>query len=438
MYTGADDGTLQMTRDGGSHWKDLTGNLRGVPAMLNISSIVASKHAAARVYVTVDGHFNDDYHPYVYVSEDYGGTWRPIVDGLPQASVHRLREHPTNPNYLVTGLEAGAYATFDRGVHWTALGAKLPPVPVYDLLFQESEGALVLGTHGRSIWVLDHAEPLAQITAQVVSGSYLFPVPPVHHETIYVGQFWFGAGEFFAPNPVTGAPITYFQSKSGGDAEISIADAAGQTIRTLQGPALAGLNRVHWDLRQTPAAGGLGPKVLPGVYTVTLSAAGGAPLKTNVTVLPDPRFPVSEADRQARHRSIMSVYTLQQQLLPARTAAQTLNQQVSAMRQYLSAAGDGGQIAMGAVEKAAPEVTRILGELNRTLNSAGRLETTMDNYDGLPTIAQLRELDWAWEDATALVAALNKLIQHDMPPVYAALGNSVKWPAVESVKPPAM
>ena len=119
---------------------------------------------AAAYILTVDGHFNDDYHPYVFVSEDYGKTWRSITTGLPQTSVHRLREHPTNPNLLVAGLETGVFASFDRGAHWTTLNNNLPPVPVYDLVFQERDNALVLGTHGRGIWILDQAAPLSQIT----------------------------------------------------------------------------------------------------------------------------------------------------------------------------------------------------------------------------------------------------------------------------------
>jgi hypothetical protein len=149
LYTGADDGTVQVTRDGGKKWSNLTGNLRGLPAGLNISGMVASKYSAGRVYVAVDGHFNDDYHAYILVSEDYGVSWRRITDGLPETSAHRVREHPANPNVLVAGLESGVYATFDRGAHWVNLDANMPPVPVYDLLFQERSDALILGTHWR-------------------------------------------------------------------------------------------------------------------------------------------------------------------------------------------------------------------------------------------------------------------------------------------------
>ena len=155
----------------------------------------------------------------------------------------------------------GAYATFDRGTHWTTLGTNLPPVPVYDLLFQESQGALVLGTHGRSIWVLDHIEPLAQLTQPSARPAALSVPRSARASTGgLLGPYWFGSGEFFAPNPAAGATITYYLPKHGGGIEISISDSPAKPIRTLHGPGAAGLNRVAWDLRRTPAVSGRRPQ----------------------------------------------------------------------------------------------------------------------------------------------------------------------------------
>jgi len=430
---------------------------------MNIRGIVASKFAAGRVYLTADGHFDDDYHPYVFVSEDFGKTWSAIVSGLPKTSVHRIREHPANPNFLVVGMEAGAYASFDRGAHWTTLGPNLPPVPVYDLVFQESEHALVLGTHGRSIWVLDHVEPLAQLTPEVLNGNgHLFPIPPAHHKTIQVGQFWFGAGEFFAPNPPYGALLTYYLPKGFTGTAISISDATGKIIRTLRGPAEAGLNRTCWDLRMAPAlpengllpmadcSGGavsegggggfgranVGPGVLPGKYTVAVTPAGGPSLQTDVTVGPDPHFTISEADRMTRHAAIMSAYTLAQQLAPARDTAETLARQAAAMRQYLTAAGENGRSALDVVERVTREVTRVQNQIGRLLTAAAGVQSGIDGYAGLPTGAQLLQLDWAWEDATSIVPALNRVIQQDMPAINAAMGGPIKWPELKPVPPP--
>ncbi|MBZ5605744.1 MAG: hypothetical protein LAO79_25875, partial [Acidobacteriia bacterium] len=483
LYTGADDGTIQMTRDGGTHWTDLTKNVRGLPAMMNISGIVASKYAAGRVYLSADGHFNDDYHAYVFVSEDYGQNWRAITSGLPETSVHRIREHPEKANVLVVGTEMGVYATFDRGEHWTSLNTNFPPVPVYDLLFQEKSHALVLGTHGRGIWVLDHAEPLAEMTLEIAGKENLFPIPSVHHQVLYNGQFWFGHGEFFAPNPPSGAVITYILPSAKADGQpITIADSSGKTIRTLRGPAHAGLNRACWDLRESPpiadrnpaplatcisngggrgdagfatqvatgvippsgqipnAGGGgggrggrgLGPVVLPGRYAVAIGS-----MKQNVTVEADPHFTISEADRKKRHAAIVSAYSIQQQLAPARDTAQVLGEQMAGLRQYFNAAGDSGRASLAAIDKVAPEIGQAQAQIDRAIASAAQVENAMDGYDGLPTVAQLRQIDWAWEDAAAAANALNKLIRESIPAAYSAMGGAVKAPVLKPVAVPA-
>jgi hypothetical protein len=162
------------------------------------------------------------------------------VEGLPETSVHRLREHPTNPNVLVAGLETGVFASFDRGAHWTTLDNNLPPVPVYDLVYQERDNALVLGTHGRGIWILDHAEPLAEITADLDGRPAICSRCPGHYRKIYAGQYWFGAGEFFAPNPPLGAVITYYLPARASDVRIALADSTGKTIRTMRGTVAGG------------------------------------------------------------------------------------------------------------------------------------------------------------------------------------------------------
>ena len=455
LYTGADDGTIQRTRDGGAHWENLTAKVRGLPPMLNISGITVSRSAPGRVYLTVDGHFNDDYAPYIFASEDFGETWRRITDGLPRASVHRLREHPGNANVLVAGLETGVWVTLDRGAHWQPLGGGMPPVPVYDLAFQERTGALVAGTHGRSIWVLDHAEPLAQMTAEALAAARLFPVPPAQHEAIYGGQFWFGAGEFFAPNPPAGAVITYYLPRAVERAMVEIRDAGGEPVRTLQAPARAGLNRICWDLRRDaptagapapsepscaaaatssigmPHAAGAGPRVAPGKYVAVLEIPGPRPLEAEVTVLADPRFSVSEADRTARETALGRAWRLQRQLLAAREAARGLATQISAIQDYAKTANSGGA-ALPALGRAAADVQRAQGQIGAALNLASRAQAAIDAYDGLPTRAQLDEVEAAWSEGEAAVAALNRAIAA-MPELYAAAGSAVEWQPVKPV-----
>jgi len=412
LYTGADDGTIEATRDGGKTWVNLSRNLPDLPAGLNISGIEPSKYSPGRVYVTVDGHFNDDYHAYVFVSEDYGTHWRRITEGLPDASVHRLRENPSNPDVLAAGLETGIFASFDRGEHWVNLNGNMPPVPVYDLAYQDRDNALVLGTHGRGIWILDHAGPLAEIAPAVTADrGYLFPIPPSHYRKIYAGQYWFGAGEFFAPNPPLGAEITYFLPARANEVDVAIADSAGKTVRTLRGTSQPGVNRVCWDLRRAGpldngplpgncgvGTGRMGPLVLPGNYKVTITVNAAAALSGTATVLPDPAFPMSDADRRTRDAAVMSAYSLQQQLASARTAYEKLSGQIAGARS-------------NGPERPSLQAGQLIEEISHCLTDAYNVESAIDGYQGLPTAAQLTDLDRVWTEGIAAVAGLNRVIE---------------------------
>jgi hypothetical protein len=257
--------------------------------------------------------------------------------------------------------------------------------------------------------------------------------------------------------------------------QITIADAAGKTIRTLHGPAQAGLNRACWDLREAPpiadpnpapiatcigtgggrgsaanpvippsgqvpnAPGGggggrggrgVGPVVLPGRYTVAVGS-----LKQEVTVEPDPRFTISESDRKKRQAAILSAYALQQQLAPARDATRALVDQLAGLRQYFNAVGN--KTSVEAIDKVTPEIAKAQAQIDRAIASAAQVENAMDGYDGLPTAAQLRQIDWAWEDATASATAVNKLITESVPAAYSSMGGAVRQPKLDPVVVPA-
>jgi len=414
LYTGSDDGQISVTRDGGQKWTNLMSRVPALPPHTYVSSILPSRHAAGRVYATFDGHYDDDYHAYVYVSEDYGQTWRSITAGLPETSVHKLREHPRNARLLFLGHERGIHASIDGGASWSPLTLNMPAVPVDDMLIHPRENDLIAGTHGRGLWILDNIGPLEAMTLESVT-SEAFLVPPARARllSIYNPQAWYGAGQFFAPNPDFGGLIDYYlRDGASDDAQITFADAGGATMRTIHGPVRRGLNRVSWDLRmepptpdrESPGAGGFGgapqgPLVLPGAYTVTVRA-GGRELKGQLRVESDPRVSMTDVDRRARQSVLLALYDLQKTLGSARTAARAAIGELDALTR-------GGR---GADEGLEGRLAQAQTEISAQLVTATGLSRAIEGYSGLPTADQRRQLDWAFDDVSRTVAALNRVL----------------------------
>jgi hypothetical protein len=163
LWVGTDDGNLQVSKDGET-WKNVAGNVPGVPKGTYVNRVVASKYADGTAFAAFDGHRADDYTPYLFMTTDYGETWTDISKGLPRdgGTVHVVREHHRNQNLLFAGTEHGLFVTFDRGKSWNAFKANLPTVPVDDIQIHPRENDLILATHGRSLWILDDITPLEQ------------------------------------------------------------------------------------------------------------------------------------------------------------------------------------------------------------------------------------------------------------------------------------
>jgi len=252
LYTGAQDGTIQVTRNGGRTWTNLTPRLTGIPPYTYVSSVLASRHAAGRVYATLDGHYNDDYRPYVFVSDDYGQTWTSLAESLEETSINRIREHPTDARLLFLAHERGIHFSIDEGRRWMPLSgvAGLPNTPIDDIAIHPRDNALVLGTHGRGIWVLDDAGPL-ELAAEwsVKKEPLLAPIAPAVALVTHLPQAWFGQGTFFAPNPRYGAAISYVLAAATSTVQVEIRSESGKLVRSLSGTGAPGLNSVRWDLR---------------------------------------------------------------------------------------------------------------------------------------------------------------------------------------------
>jgi len=294
LWAGTDDGNVQTTRDGGKTWTNTIDAIPGVPHGLWVSRIQASNFDSNRAYVAIDGHLSDDFHPYLYTTDDGGKTWRSIASDIPSNHpIKGFREDPVNPNLLFAGTEFGIFMSRDRGEHWTSIKENLPTVSVDDIEIHPREHDLIIGTHGRSIYVIDDISPLEQLTPEKQSAvAVLFdPRPALEFYNQPIGGLW-GAHVFKAKNPTFGAMINYYLSGNPtDDVSITIEDAKGHTIRRLDAPNRAGLNRATWDLRGEPrdviteARGGDGqPQYVPaGEYTVKMKY-GEFKAQTKLTV----------------------------------------------------------------------------------------------------------------------------------------------------------
>jgi len=244
IWAGTDDGNVQVTKNNGENWKNVKLNIKKIPKKIWVSRVEASKHAKGRTYVTFDNHRFDDNSPYVYVTENYGETWKNITSNLPKDySVYVIKEDPINPNLLFVGTEESVYFSYDRGLSWEKLGSQLPTVAIHDLVIHPRDGDLIAGTHGRSIWILDDISPLRNLTAD--NKNKLFDTrESTQWIRINTGrkQPYF---EFRGDNPPYGAIINFF-SNSNKKGEISISNLAETNFYSKEINMIKGINRFIW------------------------------------------------------------------------------------------------------------------------------------------------------------------------------------------------
>jgi photosystem II stability/assembly factor-like uncharacterized protein len=396
LYVGTDDGLVQVSRAGGSSWTRIE-RFPGVPDMTYVSRVVASAHHEGTLYVTLEGHRSNDFRPYVLKSSDYGRTFNSIASNLPQdAAVYVIREHHRNPDLLVVGTEYGVFVTLNGGGSWTQLEHGIAPAPVHDVIIHPRANDLIVGTHGRGIYILDDITPLESLARAGADAVRLFQPQPATIQNTHSGFRLFGNRNYTTENPRTRgagndhsrASFAWFMGRASADAatgSIAILDPDGTLVREIPVELRQGLNRTEWDLRWSmpsvaapapprrtdeeeeggpsipPAPGG--PFVFPGTYTaqLRLQEGGAAPrvlAQTSVQVRPDPALLLPPQDYRALHETRMRALSLQ-------TDIADLVTRLSSARQQLDDATAGRDSAGPAV----PQARQLRTEIDELLVS---------------------------------------------------------------------
>lgn len=356
IWVGTDDGNLQLTTDGGKTWKNLIGNIKGVPKGSWVQQIHASRFSDAEAFVVFDNHRRDDWTPYLFYTNDFGKSWKRLADekkvfGYCLSIVQDFVE----PNLLFLGTEFGLYVSIDFGKNWAKWKSDFPTVSTTDLVIHPRENDLVIGTFGRSIYIIDNIAPLREV-AKIGNKFFetnlkIFKIPDAYlmKYNSPTGMRFPGHAEFYGENLPYGAMITFQlktqesnqNQKDSTDefqdiektrrVKIEIFDDKNNLIRTLNFNAKDGINRTFWRLdrkgvqiprweetRQVEDFEPSGPEVLPGRYMVKISYKDFAD-STFVNVFPDPRIKISIEDLKLREEAIQKMTT------KIETAARVIN-----------------------------------------------------------------------------------------------------------------
>ncbi|MCA9739360.1 MAG: exo-alpha-sialidase, partial [Gemmatimonadetes bacterium] len=394
IWAGSDDGRIHVSRDDGATWTDVTPP--GLPRFGTVDEIDLSRHAAGRAYVAVHAYRLDDFRPYIFRTDDWGGTWRLLTDGrngIPaDHPVRTVREDPEREGLLFAGTEYGIYVSFDGGGRWQSLQRDLPRTPVTGMKVAHDD--LVLSTQGRSFWILDDITPLRELSAQVVSApAHLFTPRAVHR--VNKGGADGGLAELAPEGAPQGATIHYWlRSEPEGEIRLDVVDGRGSVVRTFSSdsavveetrgvriPKEAGLHRITWDLLypgpETPEGAVVwgytgGVKAPPGTYRVRMAVGASTPQEASFQLLPDPRIPeVTQADYEEQFRVAIAVRDSITAVTQAIENLTTIRSQVGDVLERAETAGQADALRPLA-DTLETKATDVHEDLQQTKNQSGQ------------------------------------------------------------------
>jgi len=326
IWVGTDDGNVQVTKNNGRKWTNVTANVPNLPANTWVYHIEASVYDKASAYAVFDGHTANDGATYVYKTTDYGKTWKSIVTDEIIGFARNLQEDTVNPDLLFLGTEFGLYVTIDGGQHWNKFTRNMPSTAVHFIELQKKTNDLVMGTHGRGIIIIDDISPLRELTQEVLNQPvHFFKSNPAF--TPERGNFGGTSTEtqFVGENPNRLVKISYYLKKRHifGKLKLEIFDSKGQLLVELPAGKSKGINSVNWNHRIKPPrvasgktldfGGFTAPRVMPGKYKVVMTK-GKKTYESSVTIIKDPKSKLSNRSRLKLHKTTMRLYDMTQDL----------------------------------------------------------------------------------------------------------------------------
>lgn len=428
IWTGSNDGQVNVTRDGGKTWTNVTKNVPSLKPWGTVWQVTPSKYDAGTAYVTYNLQHVGDYDAHVYKTADFGKTWTDIGLGVPKSmnsSAHTIIEDPVRKGMLFLGTDNAIYVTWDDGGHWTRLRNNMPPAPVYWLTIQPRYDDLVIGTYGRGIWILDDISPLREIDRAQTSDVTLFkPRSAYRYRHVDNQRARDPNSQVIGGNPPGAADIDFYLKAPDDHVRLTVQTAAGKTVRTLEVPGRAGLNRVWWDLRWdlpeivkirtsppgepwvTTGPDGWRPlasygafrgNVLAatGTYTVALTAAGRK-LSQPLQVLRDPASMGTDQDIKAETDFLLQLRTEMGETAGVINHLEWVRRQLQDLQQRLGE--EGGQEAAikaaAALEKQATDLELKVHDVYLTGRSEDSFRHPMRLYDKICYVGSLLNGNW--------------------------------------------
>jgi photosystem II stability/assembly factor-like uncharacterized protein len=462
IWCGTDDGNVQITGNGGLTWTNVVENILGLPPNTWCSRIEASRYDAGTAYAAFDGHRMDDYRTYLYKTTNYGETWVSLKNDLPFGWVHVIREDVENKNLLYVGTEFGIYASLDGGKSWFSLKNNLPTVAVRDIAVHPRDNDLIIGTHGRGIWILDDIIPLQKMTDQVLDSQFhLFPVRPVTQYFISSSGEPSSKPVYAAENPDFGMGLTvYLKEKPKKKPEILIRDADGKKVFESSLPTKKGLHQKTWNLSYVPKTKqgkvikptGIGlvslPSIFPGEYSVELSVDEKTAAQTAI-VFPDPRFEMSKDDKQAQIEAQVEVLALSKLMGLGVTAAKNIRRQLTKLEESLKEKSEQPaevESAVASFQKTFQETEKVI--VPKGFGYRGSMETALrggtftqqmlslgmsiGGFPVRPTKIEMLRLEELKETVRSLINQLNTVIKKDL----VLLNQTLEKHGLKPLRPP--